>query len=55
MAGGARFDMIVPTQNANTPMTANHPGHLDNALGALALNGWTVADMRGDWKDAEQA
>ena len=51
--GGVRFGLIVHHTDAEREYAYDrdtHFGRLDKALDAAALNGWTVADMKGDWK-----
>jgi hypothetical protein len=53
LAGGVRLGMIVHHTDAereyaydrNTPF-----GRLDKALDAASANGWTVVDMKRDWR-----
>ena len=42
---------ITPTPSANTPTTGtSHIGKLDKALDEATAKGWTVVDMKQDWK-----
>ncbi len=42
---------ITPMPSANRPTTAqSHIGKLDKALDEAAAKGWTVVDMKRDWK-----
>jgi phosphoglycolate phosphatase-like HAD superfamily hydrolase len=53
MSGGVRFGLIVHHTDAEREYAydRNSPfGRLDKALDAAALNGWTVVDMKSDWK-----
>ena len=52
-AGGARFGLIVHHTDAEREYAyyrQSHFGRLDVALDAAAANGWTVVDMKNDWK-----
>ena len=41
----------TPTPSASTPTTAqSHIGKLDKALDEALQRGWTVVDMKKDWK-----
>ncbi|KRE11455.1 hypothetical protein ASE66_23120 [Bosea sp. Root483D1] len=54
MSGGARFGLIVHHTDAGREFAydrQSHFGKLDKALDAAALNKWTVADMKRDWKE----
>jgi phosphoserine phosphatase len=53
MSGGARFALIVHHTDAEREYAydrQSHVGKLDKALDAAAINRWTVADMKKDWK-----
>jgi hypothetical protein len=53
MDDGVRFGLIVhhtDTEREYAYDRQSHFGHLDVALDAAALNKWTVADMKSDWK-----
>ena len=53
MAGGARFGLIVHHTDAEREYAYDRDtpfGRLDKALDAAALNGWTIVDMKNDWK-----
>ena len=42
---------ITPMRRANMPMTAKSDvGKLDKALDEATAKGWTVVDMKNDWK-----
>ena len=50
---GARFGLIVHHTDAEREYAYDRQsrvGHLDKALDAAAVNGWTVVDMKTDWK-----
>jgi len=50
---GARFGLIVHHTDAEREYAydrQSHVGKLDKALDAAALNKWTLADMKKDWK-----
>ena len=50
---GARFGLIVHHTDAEREYAydrQSHVGKLDKALDAAAVNKWTVADMKKDWK-----
>jgi len=52
-ASGARFGLIVHHTDAEREYAydrQSHFGKLDVALDAAAVNKWTVADMKKDWK-----
>ena len=53
-APGLRFVAVsctTPMPSANGPTTASsHIGALDKALDEAKLRGWTVVDMKDDWK-----
>ena len=50
-AHGSSATCITPTPSANTPTTAvPKVGQLDKGLDIAAAKGWTVADMKRDWK-----
>ena len=49
---GARFGLIVHHTDAEREYAYDRHssvGHLDKALDAAAVNGWTVVDMKTDW------
>ena len=51
--GGARLGLIVHHTDAEREYAYDrdsHVGKLDQALDAAAVNKWTVADMKKDWK-----
>ncbi len=53
MSSGARLGLIVHHTDAEREYAYDRDtpfGRLDNALDAAALNGWTVVDMKKDWK-----
>jgi hypothetical protein len=53
ISGGVRFGAIVHHTDAEREYAYNrqsHFGRLDVALGAAAVNKWTVIDMKKDWK-----
>jgi len=53
MSGGVRLGLIVHHTDAEREFAYDrqaHFGKLDKALDAAALNKWTVADMKRDWK-----
>jgi hypothetical protein len=53
MAGGVRLGLIVHHTDAEREYAYDRNtdfGRLDKALGAAALNRWTVVDMKSDWK-----
>ncbi|MET3907787.1 hypothetical protein ABID59_002128 [Bradyrhizobium sp. S3.3.6] len=53
LASGARFGLIVHYTDAEREYAydrQSHFGKLDVALDAAAVNGWTVVDMKNDWK-----
>jgi hypothetical protein len=53
MAGGVRLGLIVHHTDADREYAYDRDtpfGHLDKALDAAARNGWTVVDMKNDWK-----
>jgi hypothetical protein len=53
MSGGARLGLIVHHTDAEREYAYDRDtsfGRLDKALDAAALNKWTVADMKSDWK-----
>ena len=53
MSGGVRFGLIVHHTDAEREYAYDRTssiGRLDKALDAAALNGWTVVDMKSDWK-----
>ena len=50
---GARLGLIVHHTDAEREYAydrKSHFGKLDKALDAAAVNKWTVADMKNDWK-----
>ena len=50
---GARFGLIVHHTDAGREWAYDrdsHDGKLDKALGEAAARGWTVVDMRKDWR-----
>ncbi|MGD9671599.1 MAG: HAD family hydrolase [Hyphomicrobiaceae bacterium] len=52
-AKGARFCLIVHHTDAEREWAYDRDssvGHLDKALGEAKTNGWTVVDMKADWK-----
>jgi haloacid dehalogenase-like hydrolase len=52
-ANGAGFGMLVHHTDAEREYAydrQSHFGQLDKALDAAAANGWTVVDMKNDWK-----
>jgi hypothetical protein len=52
-AGGARFGLIVRHTDAEREYAydrESHVGRLDKALDLAPDNGWTVVDMKNDWK-----
>ena len=49
-ARASPLSSITPTPSANRPTTASHIGKLDKALDEAAAKGWTVVDMKQDWK-----
>jgi hypothetical protein len=53
MSGGRRFGLIVHHTDAEREYAYDRDtsfGRLDKALEAAAVNKWTVADMKNDWK-----
>lgn len=51
--GGRRFGLIVHHTDGEREYAydrQSHFGHLDKALGAAAVNNWTVVSMKDDWK-----
>ncbi len=53
LSGGARLGLIVHHTDAEREYAydrQSHFGKLDKALDAAAVNKWTVADMKRDWK-----
>ena len=53
LAGGRRFGLIVHHTDAEREYAYDRNsafGRLDTALDAAAANGWTVVDMKNDWK-----
>jgi hypothetical protein len=53
IGAGVRFGAIVHRTDAEREHAYDRQsrvGRLDVALGAAALNGWTVIDMKKDWK-----
>jgi hypothetical protein len=53
MSGGLRFGLIVHHTDAEREYAYDRDtsfGRLDKALNAAAVNKWTVADMKKDWK-----
>ena len=40
----------TPTPSASAPTTASKIGKLDKALDEATAKGWTVVDMKNDWK-----
>jgi hypothetical protein len=53
MSGGVRFGLIVHHTDAEREYAYDRKsdfGRLDKALDAAAINKWTVADMKRDWK-----
>jgi hypothetical protein len=53
MSGGVRFGLIVHHTDAEREYAYDRDtefGKLDKALDAAAINKWTVADMKKDWK-----
>jgi hypothetical protein len=53
ISGGVRFGAIGHHTDAEREYAydrQSHFGRLDVALGAAAVNGWTVIDMKKDWK-----
>jgi haloacid dehalogenase-like hydrolase len=53
ISGGVRFGAIVHHTDAEREYAydrQSHFGRLDVALGAAAVNKWTVIDMKKDWK-----
>src|SRR5215467_8752902 len=53
MTAGRRLGVIVHHTDAEREYAydrATHFGRLDKALEAASVNGWTVVDMRKDWK-----
>jgi hypothetical protein len=53
MAGGRRLGLIVHHTDAEREYAydrKSHVGKLDLALDAAAVNKWTLADMKKDWK-----
>src|SRR5882724_10383559 len=53
MSGGVRFGLIVHHTDAVREYAydrESHFGKLDKALDAAAVNGWTVVNMKNDWK-----
>ena len=52
-AGGRRFGMIIHHTDAEREYAYDRKsvfGRLDTALDAAAANGWTLVDMKRDWK-----
>jgi phosphoglycolate phosphatase-like HAD superfamily hydrolase len=50
---GARFGLIVHHTDAEREFAydrKSHIGHLDKALDEASAKGWTVVDMKNDWK-----
>ena len=50
---GARFGLIVHHTDAQREWAYDrdtHVGKLDKALGEAAAQGWTVVDMKNDWR-----
>ena len=50
---GARFGLIVHHTDAQRELAYDrdtHVGKLDKALGEAAAQGWTVVDMKNDWR-----
>jgi phosphoglycolate phosphatase-like HAD superfamily hydrolase len=50
---GARFGLIVHHTDSEREWTydrKSHVGHLDKALDEARAKGWTVVDMKNDWK-----
>ena len=46
-----RCSSTTPTPSASGPTTAqSHIGRLDKALDEAQAKGWTVVDMKRDWK-----
>ena len=53
-AGGRRLGVIIRHTDAEREYAYDRDtkfGRLDKALRAAATNGWTVVDMRQDWKN----
>jgi hypothetical protein len=53
ISGGVRFGAIVHHTDSEREYAydrQSHFGRLDVALDAAAVNGWTVIDMKKDWK-----
>jgi hypothetical protein len=53
LSGGPAFGLIVHHTDAEREFAYDRKssvGHLDSALDAAAVNGWTVVDMKADWK-----
>ena len=53
LAEGARLGLIVHHTDAEREYAYDRQssvGHLDKALDAVGVNGWTVVDMKTDWK-----
>jgi hypothetical protein len=53
LADGARFCLIVHHTDAEREWAydrQSHIGKLDKALDEAKINGWTVVDMKEDWK-----
>ena len=51
--GGVRFALIVHHTDADREWAYDHPsavGQLDKALDVARAEGWTVVDMKNDWK-----
>jgi hypothetical protein len=51
--GGVRFGLIVHHTDAVREYAYDRDtkfGHLDKALDAAKLNGWSIADMKSDWR-----
>ena len=52
-ARGRRFGLIVHHTDAEREYAYDRQspfGRLDKALDAAAINGWTVVDMKADWR-----
>jgi hypothetical protein len=50
---GARFGLLVHHTDANREWAYDRKssiGHLDKALDEAQTQGWTVVDMKADWK-----
>jgi hypothetical protein len=50
---GARFALVVHHTDAEREFAydrRSHIGKLDKALDEAAAKGWTVVDMKGDWR-----